>query len=74
MVEHFLRSADLLDEAVLHDDDPVAQSHSLSLVMGNINKGGTRDEPGRRCWLMRGSLLVTDVFLFVRFPDYTESL
>ena len=40
MVEDLLRSADLLDEAVLHDDDTVAQGHSLGLVVGNVNEGG----------------------------------
>ena len=40
VVEHFLRRADLLDEAVLHDDDAVAQGHGLGLVMGDIDKRG----------------------------------
>ena len=40
MVEHFLGSADLLNEAVLHNDDPVTQGHSLGLVVGNVNEGG----------------------------------
>ena len=40
MVEHFLRSANLLDEAVLHDNDTVAQGHSLGLVVGNVDEGG----------------------------------
>ena len=31
---------DLLDEAVLHDDDPVAQGHGLGLVMGDVDKRG----------------------------------
>ena len=35
MIEDLLRSTDLLDEAVTHDDDTIAQSHSLSLVVGN---------------------------------------
>ena len=39
MVEHLLGRADLLDDAVLHDDDPVAQGHGLGLVMGNVNEG-----------------------------------
>jgi hypothetical protein len=38
MVEHFLRGADLLDVAILHDDDPVAQRHSFRLVVGNVHK------------------------------------
>ena len=40
MVEHFLRRANLLNEAILHNDNPVAQSHSLGLVVGNVNEGG----------------------------------
>ena len=40
MVEHLLGGADLLDEAVLHDDDTVAQSHSLGLVVGHVDEGG----------------------------------
>ena len=39
MVEDLLRRTNLLDEAVLHNDDPVAQGHSLSLVVGDVNKG-----------------------------------
>ncbi|MPM84688.1 hypothetical protein SDC9_131761 [bioreactor metagenome] len=40
MVEHLLRSADLLDITVFHNDDAVAQRHGLGLVMGNIHKRG----------------------------------
>ena len=40
MVENLLRGADLLDEAVAHDDDTVAQRHSLDLVVGNVDEGG----------------------------------
>ena len=32
--------ADLLDEAVLHDDDAVAQGHGLGLVVGDVDEGG----------------------------------
>ena len=32
--------AHLLDEAVFHDDDAVAQRHGLGLVMRDIHKGG----------------------------------
>ena len=39
MVEDLLRGADLLDEAVPHDDDPVAQGHGLRLVMGDVHEG-----------------------------------
>ena len=36
MIEYFLRGTDLLDKAVVHDDDPVAQSHGFDLVMSNV--------------------------------------
>ena len=36
--EHLLRGADLVDNAVLHDDDPVAQCHGLGLVMRDIHE------------------------------------
>ena len=39
VVEDLLGRADLLDVAVLHDDDAVAQGHGLGLVMGDIDKG-----------------------------------
>ena len=42
VVEDFLRGAHLLNHAVLHDDDAVAQRHGLGLVMGNIDEGGIR--------------------------------
>ena len=34
------RGADLLDEAVLHDHDPVAHGHGLDLVVGHVDHGG----------------------------------
>ena len=40
MVKDLLRRADLLDDAVLHNDDTVAQSHGLRLVVGHVDKGG----------------------------------
>ena len=40
MIEDFLRSADLLDIAVAHDDDTIAQGHGFGLVVCNINEGG----------------------------------
>ena len=40
VVEELLGGADLLDEAVLHDDDAVAQGHGLGLVVGNVDEGG----------------------------------
>ena len=40
MVKDLLRRADLLDKAVLHDDNTVAQGHSLGLIVGNVHKCG----------------------------------
>ena len=40
IVEHLLRSTDLLDVAVAHDDYSVAEGHGLGLVMGDVYKGG----------------------------------
>ena len=40
VVKHLLGRADLLDEAVLHDDDAVAQGHSLGLVVGHVDERG----------------------------------
>ena len=40
VVEDLLRGADLLDEAVAHDDDAVAQGHGLGLVVGDVDEGG----------------------------------
>ena len=40
MIEYLLRSSNLLDDTILHDDDAVAQGHSLCLVMSNIEEGG----------------------------------
>ena len=38
MVEDLLRGGDLLDDAVPHDHDAVAEGHSLGLVVSNINE------------------------------------
>ena len=40
VVKDLLGRADLLDEAILHDDDAVAQGHGLGLVMGDVDKRG----------------------------------
>ena len=40
VIEDFLRSTDLLDITITHDDDSITEGHSLSLVVGNIDKGG----------------------------------
>jgi len=40
VIEDFLRGAHLLDLAIPHDDDAVAQRHGLGLVMGNIDESG----------------------------------
>ena len=37
-----LRGIDLLDDAILHDDDAVAHGHSLGLVVGNVDEGGSQ--------------------------------
>ena len=34
-----IRGADLLDRALVHDDDPVGQCHRLDLVMRHIDRG-----------------------------------
>ena len=39
LVEQILRGTDLVDIAVLHDDDTVRQRHRFGLVMGDIHKG-----------------------------------
>ena len=39
MVEDLLRGGDLLDDAVLHDHDAIAEGHSLGLVVGNVDEG-----------------------------------
>ena len=39
MVEDFLRRGDLLDDAILHDHDTVAEGHGLGLVVGNVDEG-----------------------------------
>ena len=36
------RLADLLHEPVLHDHDPVTQSHRLDLIMGHVNRRGAK--------------------------------
>jgi hypothetical protein len=43
IVINLVRLADLLDMAHRHDDDPIGQSQSLGLVVGDINHG--RPEP-----------------------------
>ena len=40
VVEDLLRRADLLHEAVLHDDDAVAEGHGLGLVVRDVDEGG----------------------------------
>ena len=35
-----LRSIDLLDETILHNDDSRSHGHCLDLVVGNVNEGG----------------------------------
>ena len=40
IVVQVLRGVDLLDEAVLHDDDAGSHGHSFGLVMGNVDEGG----------------------------------
>ena len=40
MVEHLLGGADLLDEAVAHDDDAVTKGHGLGLVVGDVDESG----------------------------------
>ena len=37
MVVELLRRADLLEEAVPHDGDPVAHRHGLDLVVGDVD-------------------------------------
>ena len=39
VVEHLLRGADLLNEAVAHDDDAVAERHGLDLIVRDVDKG-----------------------------------
>ena len=34
------RRADLLDDAVVHDDDPVGHGHGFDLVVGDVDGGG----------------------------------
>ena len=40
LVIKVLRSVDLLDDAVLHNDDARCHGHSLDLVMRNVDEGG----------------------------------
>ena len=40
MIEDILRSADLLNITVTHDDNSVTEGHSFGLVMGDVNKRG----------------------------------
>ena len=40
IIVQVLRGIDLLDEAVLHNDDAGAHGHSLGLVVGNVDEGG----------------------------------
>ena len=42
-----LRGIDLLDDAVLHNHDTVAHGHSLGLVVGNVDEGGSQLLVGR---------------------------
>ena len=41
IVKH-LRGVELLDQAVLHDDDAVAHGHGLGLVVGDIDEGSVQ--------------------------------
>ena len=38
MVEDLLRGGDLLDDAVLHDHDAIAEGHGLGLVVGDVDE------------------------------------
>ena len=40
MLKHLLGRADLLNPAVLHNDNTIAQSHCFGLVVCDIYKGG----------------------------------
>ena len=40
MIEYLLRRTDLLDVAILHDNDTIAQRHGFGLVVGNVHKRG----------------------------------
>ena len=39
IVVEVLRSIDLLDETVLHNNDSGCHGHSLDLVVGNVDEG-----------------------------------
>ena len=38
MVEDLLRGGDLLDDAVLHDHDAIAEGHGLGLVVSDVDE------------------------------------
>ena len=38
MIEYFLWSTNLLNEAILHYNDSITQSHSFSLIMSYIDE------------------------------------
>ena len=40
VIKYLLRSANLLNETVLHNDNTITQSHGLGLVVGHVNEGG----------------------------------
>ena len=40
MVVNLLRRANLLNHAILHDDDAVAQGHGLGLIVRNVHERG----------------------------------
>ena len=42
VIVQVLRSIDLLDDAITHNNDAVAHGHSFGLVMGNIDEGGSQ--------------------------------
>lgn len=40
MIEYLLRRTDLLNKAILHDYNPVAEGHCFDLIVGDIYEGG----------------------------------
>ncbi len=38
-IVNFLRRAQLLDRAVVHDGDKIGQGHGLELIVGHVNRG-----------------------------------
>ena len=44
MIIQVLRRVDLLNEAVLHNNNTVAHRHSFGLVVGNIDEGGAQSQ------------------------------